>query len=84
MSSFLAKAPTGAQPANTECDHSLELQVLKQALLGNGACAALDQILSAGGVQVSQKKVLMLPILTAINAQGNSVFLDKAVNAEVG
>lgn len=79
----LTAAPAGAQPANTECDHSLELQVLKQALNGNGACTALNKILDAGGIKTSaNKEALLKPLFDAVNAQRNVVFLDKAVNAE--
>ena len=78
------KAASGAQPANTECDHSLELQVLKKALDGNGACTALDKILKAGSIQGSDtKKALLQPLFDAVNGQSNSVFLEKSVNAEV-
>lgn len=59
--------------------------MLKQALNGNGACTALNKILESGGIKTTAtKEALIKPLLDAINGQDNSVFLDKAVNAEVG
>lgn len=72
------------QPIDTECDHSLKLQVLKQTLVGNGACTALDSILDSGSIKTAMKKgELLKPLLDAINAPVNTVFLDKSVNADV-
>lgn len=58
--------------------------MVKQALNDNGACVALRDVLKAGSIKGSEaENALLKPLLDAVNAQSNSVFLDKAVNAEV-
>lgn len=58
--------------------------MLKRGLEASSACTALDGILTAGAVNNAEtKNTLLKPLFDAINAESNTVFLDKAVNAQV-
>ena len=62
-------------------DHSTAVHVLSHALASNGACTALDGILTAGNL-TDTKSALMQPLFKAIGDAGNNVYLDKGTNGE--
>ncbi|KAF8590928.1 hypothetical protein K439DRAFT_1611582 [Ramaria rubella] len=72
------------QATGTECDHTLELQVLASTLNNNGVCVALAGMLSVSDPTsaTSKKATLLQPIFAKINAQSNALFLDSGVNAK--
>lgn len=62
-------------------DHSTAIHVLNDALTSNGACTALDGILTAGNLTDS-KSMLIQPLFKAIGDTGNNVYLNKTVNGD--
>ncbi|KAJ7182926.1 hypothetical protein C8R43DRAFT_17157 [Mycena crocata] len=72
------------EPENrSECDHVLELQVLKKAFeASGGVCAALDAMIASpnSGLSAADKVAFMAPVIQAINGKNNLFFLDKKLN----
>ncbi|KAJ7024003.1 hypothetical protein C8F04DRAFT_1270802 [Mycena alexandri] len=66
-----------------ECDHVLELQVLKKTLgLPGGVCETMDAMIASpnSGLTADDKVDFMADIKAAINRKSNLFFLDKKLN----
>jgi len=72
------------EPAGSpECDHVLELQVLKKTLESSGGvCDTMDAMIASpkSGLTADDKAEFMADIKAAINGQSNLFFLDNILN----
>ncbi|KAF7343308.1 hypothetical protein MVEN_01763100 [Mycena venus] len=75
--------PDSESEGSEECDHVLELQVLKKTLeLPGGVCDTLKAMIASpnSGLTTDNIPSFMADIKTAINAKSNLFFLDGKVN----
>ncbi|KAJ6521178.1 hypothetical protein DFH09DRAFT_1278163 [Mycena vulgaris] len=76
-------SPSPEPETRSQCDHVLELQVLKKTLESTGGlCDTLKAMIASpnSGLTTDDIPTLMAPIKAAINAKNNLFFLDKKLN----
>ncbi|KAJ6509657.1 hypothetical protein DFH09DRAFT_1100713 [Mycena vulgaris] len=75
-------SPSPEPDGKYQCDHVLELQVLKKTLESNGVCDALDAIIATpnSGLISDDKEAYMAAIKDAINSKNNLFLLDSKLN----
>ncbi|KAJ7889883.1 hypothetical protein B0H14DRAFT_3429361 [Mycena olivaceomarginata] len=76
-------SPSPPPVARNQCDHVLELQVLKRTLEApGGVCATLKAMIASpnSGLTTADTAGLMKPIIDAINGKSNLFFLDRKLN----
>jgi len=76
-------SPSPPPVAPNQCDHVLELQVLKRTLEApGGVCATLKAMIANpnSGLTPADTADLMKPIIDAINGKSNLFFLDRKLN----
>ncbi|KAJ7028633.1 hypothetical protein C8F04DRAFT_1118736 [Mycena alexandri] len=76
-------SPSPPPVARNQCDHVLELQVLKKTLEApGGVCATLKAMIASpnSGLTTADTTSLMKPIIDAINGKSNLFFLDRKLN----
>ncbi|KAI0341934.1 hypothetical protein BDW22DRAFT_1429451 [Trametopsis cervina] len=74
----LTATTVAAVPANLQCDHTLELQLLNSVFIQSGVCRILTAMTAADSGQ--SKATLLGPAATHISALANLNFLDSTVN----
>ncbi|KAJ7630056.1 hypothetical protein DFH06DRAFT_1303917 [Mycena polygramma] len=76
-------SPSPEPETRSQCDHVVELQVLKKTLESTGGvCDTLKAMIASpnSGLTTDDIPKFMAPLVTAINSQNNLFFLDKKIN----
>ncbi|KAJ7062639.1 hypothetical protein C8F01DRAFT_1082280 [Mycena amicta] len=76
-------SPSPEPETRSQCDHVVELQVLKRTLeASGGVCATITAMIASphSGLTTADVTKFMAPVKAAINGQANLFFLDKKIN----